>query len=289
MADRRALGRSGLLVRAVGFGGMPLSIRPERPSEADAVKVLHAAFEAGTDFVDTADVYCLDDSDLGHNERLIAKAVKSWPGKVVVATKGGLTRPGGRWESDAKPESLRRACERSLKALGVEAIDLYQLHAPDDAVPLADSVGAMRRLQEEGKVRFLGLSNVDLAELDLALTVARVESVQNRLNPDARCDLDNGLVAGCAKRGVAYLPYCPVGGGRNQHAELTARPAIRALAEKHRTSPYCVVLAWLLAQGAHVIPIPGASKPASATDSPKALSVRLSPEDLAAVAAAGKR
>ena len=260
-----------------------MSIRRDGPSEADALKTIHAALEAGTDFIDTADVYCHDDSDIGLNERLVARALKSWAGgRVVVATKGGLTRPGGRWERDARPESLRRACERSLKALGVEAVDLYQLHAPDSKVPFADSVGALARLRQEGKILHIGLSNVSLGQLDEALGIARVESVQNQLNPKDREDLDSGLVKACAERGVAYLPYCPVGGGHG-HASLAKHPRLQTLAAKHKTSPYCVVLAWLLAQGENVIPIPGASRVESAQDSPRALTVSLAPEDLAVV------
>lgn len=282
-AERRALGRTGWSVRAVGLGAMPMSIRADGPTEAEAVRVIHAALDAGTDLIDTADVYCHDDSDIGHNERLIAKALKAWPGKKpVVATKGGLTRPGGRWERDARPASLRRACERSLRALGVDALALYQLHAPDDKVPYADQVGELSRLKEEGKVVHIGLSNVDLSELDAALAIVRVESVQNQLHPKERGDLDSGLVKACAERGVAYLPYCPVGGGHG-HAALAAHPTVRALAHKHGASPYCVLIAWSLAQGENVIPIPGASKVASAVDSPKALSVRLGPEDLSAL------
>lgn len=278
----REVGRTGLKVRAVGLGGMPMSARSDRPSEADSIKTLHAAFAAGTDFVDTADVYCLDDSDIGHNERLIAKAVSAWKGRVVVATKGGLTRPGGRWERDARPEALRRACERSLKALGTDCIELYQLHAPDEKVPYADTIGALKRLQEEGKVRHIGLSNVDLSQLDAALKVARIESVQNQLNPKDTEDIRSGLVKACAERGVAYLPYCPVGGGHG-HASLAKHPTLLRLAEKNQASPYCVVLAWLLSLGDNVIPIPGASKVASAVDSARAVGLSLPPEDLAAV------
>ncbi|TBR22839.1 aldo/keto reductase [bacterium] len=262
---------------------MPMSIRPEGPSEADSIRTIHAALDAGTDFIDTADVYCHDDSDIGHNERLIAKALKSWTrGKAVVATKGGLTRPGGAWKRDARPASLRAACERSLKALGTDAIALYQLHAPDEKVPFADSVGELSRLKEEGKVVHVGLSNVDLPQLDQALRIVRIESVQNQLNPQDQEDLKSGLVKACAERGVAYLPYCPVGGGHG-HANLSKNPKLLALAAKHGTSPYCVLLAWSLAQGDNVIPIPGASRVESAVDSPKALDVTLPAEDLAVV------
>lgn len=283
MTKVRALGRTGWTVKAIGLGGMPMSIRADGPSEADAVRTIHASLDAGTDFIDTADVYCHDDSDIGHNERLIAKALKTWTrSKAVVATKGGLARPGGAWTRDARPASLRRACERSLKALGVEAIALYQLHAPDEKVPFADSVGELSRLKEEGKVVHIGLSNVDLAQLDEALRIVRVESVQNQMNPKDQEDLKSGLVKACAERGVAYLPYCPVGGGHG-HAALSKNPEVLALAKKHGTSPYCVLLAWSLAQGDNVIPIPGASRVESAVDSPKALDVSLTPEDLAVV------
>src|SRR5690606_23709592 len=134
----------------IGLGGMPLSIQG-RPDEAQAIAVIHAALDAGITFIDTADAYCLDDGEIGHNERLIAKALAAWPSaRVVVATKGGLERPGGRWETNGRPEHLRAACERSLAALGVEQIELYQLHAPDSAVPFAESVGALADLRREG-------------------------------------------------------------------------------------------------------------------------------------------
>ena len=156
----RALGPGAPDVAVVGLGGMHLSIA-DRPDEATALRVIHATLDAGATILDTADVYCLDDADLGHNERLIAKALRTWGGRrdaVVVATKGGMTRPGGRWERNGRPEHLRRACDRSLKALETERIDLYQLHAPDPEVPLIESVGALVELQRAGKIRWIGVS-----------------------------------------------------------------------------------------------------------------------------------
>src|SRR5580692_572783 len=156
----RPLGSSGLTVGAVGLGGMYLSIR-DRPSEDDAVRTIHAALDAGITLIDTADVYCLDQRDIGHNERLIARALREKPhANVVVATKGGLERPSGSWTRNARPVHLREACERSLKALGVSRIDVYQLHAPDPSVPLADSVGELAKLRAEGKIAHVALSNV---------------------------------------------------------------------------------------------------------------------------------
>jgi len=144
--ETRPLGPSGPPVYPVGLGAMPLSIHG-RPPEAEAIRVLLAAFAAGMNLVDTADAYCLDDRDVGHNERLIARALREWRGgPVVVATKGACIRPGGAWRVNGHPDHLKGACDASLHALGVEAIDLYQLHAPDDRVPFADSVGALAEL-----------------------------------------------------------------------------------------------------------------------------------------------
>src|SRR6476661_7904174 len=139
----RRLGQGAPLVSAVGYGVMHLSIQ-DRPPAEQGIRVIHAALDAGVTLIDTADVYCLDENDIGHNERLIARALKSWSGdrsRVIVATKGGMTRPRGRWEMDGRPVHLKSACEQSLKSLGVERIDLYQLHVPDPRVPLAESAG----------------------------------------------------------------------------------------------------------------------------------------------------
>src|SRR5215472_9042190 len=178
----RPLGAQGPRVSAIGIGCMYMSI-DGRPSEADAMRALHAAFDAGVTFLDTADVYCLSDDDLGHNERLIRKALEGRTEKVVVATKGGLRRPRGAWTRDASPAHLREACEKSLHALGVSSIEVYQLHAPDRRVPFADSVGTLARLREEGKVAHVGLSNVNVPEIESARRIVPIVSVQNRWNP----------------------------------------------------------------------------------------------------------
>ena len=188
----RALGSTGLEVSCIGLGGMPLSLEG-RPEEPQAVRVIHAALDAGMTWIDTADVYCHDDEDIGHNERLIATALSQLGAaaeKVLVATKGGLERPGGDWTVNAHPKHLRMACERSLKALGTEVISLYQVHAPDPEVAWTDSVGEASRLQEEGKVLHVGISNVDAAQLAEAQGVCAIASVQNRCNPFDHRDLD---------------------------------------------------------------------------------------------------
>jgi aryl-alcohol dehydrogenase-like predicted oxidoreductase len=284
---RRLLGPGAPAVAAIGYGGMHLSIEG-RPPEAQGIRVVQAALAAGVTLVDTADVYCLDQHDIGHNERLIAGALAGWGGPretVIVATKGGVVRPDGRWESDARPEQLRAACERSLGALGVERLDLYQLHAPDPKMPFAESVGALARLREEGKIRWVGLSNVSVPQIREAETVARVTSVQNRLNPFFREALAEGVVAYCAERGMGFLAYSPTGGGRLNH-KLPAHPVLQPMAARLGVTPHALVLAWVLARSPAVIVIPSARTVEHALDSITAAELALSEADLSAITAA---
>ncbi len=276
----RALGGSGISVSAIGLGGMPLSLAT-RPDEAAAIAVIHASLDAGVTFIDTADVYCIDDRDLGHNERLIARALRERPSaRVTVATKGGLERPGGAWTTNGTPKHLRAACERSLVALGVEAIDLYQLHAPDSKVPFEDSIGALAELQRAGKIRHIGISNVSVAELDKARAQVTVVSVQNRANPFDVSAFESGVAAACHRAGIAFLPHSPVGGHRG-HARATTDPTLTRIAQRHGATPYEVCLAFLLALSPWCIPIPGASKISSAVSSARAADLVLTAEDLA--------
>jgi aryl-alcohol dehydrogenase-like predicted oxidoreductase len=284
----RSLGAGAPAVAAIGFGGMPLSTAG-RPPEDLAIRTVHAALEGGVTLIDTANVYCLDDHDLGHNERLIAKALASWPHPrdgVIVATKGGMTRPEGRWERNGgRPEQLRRACEDSLKALGVERIDLYQYHAPDPTVPFADSVGALAELRSQGKIRWVGLSNVSVAQIEEASAIVPITAVQNRLSPFFREALERGVVQHCGGKGIGFLAYSPVGGGR-LNRKLPDHPVVRPIAERLGISPHAVVLAWVLAQGPTVIPIPGGRTPEHVRDAIGAAEVRLSQEDVAAITGA---
>ena len=284
----RPLGPDAPDVSVIGFGGMPLSLS-ERPAEPQGISVIHAALDAGMTFIDTANVYCRDDRDIGHNERLIAQALASWPGDkdpIVVASKGGLTRPGGRWERDGHPAHLRTACERSLMAMGVDHIDLYQLHAPDPAVPFAESVGAIADLKREGKVRWVGLSNVSVAEIKTAQEIVDVVTVQNRLNPFFREALDTGVVKYCDDRGIGFLAYSPVGGGR-LNKKLPDHLTLAPIAQKHSASTHAVVLAWVLARGPSVIAIPGARTVPHAVDSAGAADLVLDADDMGAIDAAG--
>ncbi|MEA2723585.1 MAG: hypothetical protein QOH59_1356 [Gemmatimonadales bacterium] len=287
MIPRRSLGLDAPPVSAVGYGGMHLSIQ-DRPSEAQSIRVIHAALDAGVTLIDTADVYCLDNQDIGHNERLVAGALAGWQGdrdQVIVASKGGVTRPAGRWETDGSPTHLRAACERSLAALGVERIDLYQLHAPDPKVPLPESVGALAELQQEGKIRWIGLSNVSVPQIREAEAVAPISSVQNRLNPFFREALAEGVVEYCAERGMGFLAYSPTGGGRlNQ--KLPAHPVLQPMAARLGVTPHALVLAWVLARSPVVLVIPSARTVEHARDSISAAELRLSEADLSAITAA---
>ncbi len=282
---KRVLGPTGLEVSVLGLGGMPMSIQG-RPDEAQSLAVIHAALELGVTLIDTADVYCLDDGDLGHNERLIAKALATASqdtSRVLVATKGGLRRPGGAWTTDARPSQLRAACERSLRALGLPRIGLYQLHAVDDAVPLEESVGELARLREEGKITHVGLSNVDASELDRALRIVPIVSVQNRFHVrDRRFAIDSGVLRRCEELGIAFLPYSPVGGGRGKE-KLGQDRALVEVGKKHGASAHEVALAWLLARSDALFPIPGASRVESIRSSVRAASLRLDAEDLKAI------
>jgi aryl-alcohol dehydrogenase-like predicted oxidoreductase len=278
------MGAGAPSVPAVGYGGMHLSLQ-DRPPEPQGLEVMRAALDAGVRLIDTADAYCLDDADLGHNERLVAEVLRGWSGDrdaVLVATKGGFTRPGGRWEPDGRPEHLRAACERSLRALGAERIGLYQLHIPDPEVPFEESVGALAELRREGKIRWAGLSNVSVAQVRTAQAIVPVASVQNRLNPFFREALEEGVVRYCAEQGIGFLAYSPTGGGR-LNRKLPEHPVLRPMAARLGVSAHALVLAWVLAQSSAVIVIPSARRVAHALDSVGAGKLELSSEDLAAI------
>ncbi len=280
---QREIGRSGLEVTAIGLGAMPLSLAG-RPEAEPAFRVIEAFVDGGGDFIDTANVYCLDDGDIGHNERLIGRALTRLGrrDRVLVATKGGLHRPRGNWTVDGRPEFLRASCEASLAALGAEVIDLYQLHAVDPDVDFLETLGALIALRGEGKIRYVGLSNVDPGQLAIALQHTPIASVQNRCNPLSQGDFENGLVDLCRARGVTYIAYSPVG-GHFGHRRLASEPLLSRIAAKYATSPQCAALAWLLRKGDHILPIPGASKPASILDSLKAMDLVLDPSDITAI------
>lgn len=273
-------------VSAVGLGGMPMSIEG-RPETERSVRTIHAALDAGVTLIDTADAYHLHADEVGHNESLIAQALSSWGGDtsdVLVATKGGHLRPGdGSWTVDGSPAHLREAVEGSLKRLGVDAIGLYQFHRPDPKVPYEESVGTLRELLDEGKIRQAGISNANPEQIRQAYDIlgGRLASVQNQFSPAFRSSEPELQL--CDELGVAFLPWSPLG-GIARAGELGDRFAEFArIARVHGVSPQRVTLAWMLAKSPVVIPIPGASRPESIIDSAEAPELPLSAEELQAL------
>jgi aryl-alcohol dehydrogenase-like predicted oxidoreductase len=264
-----------LLVNRLGFGAMRLTGRgilgePEDPEEAR--RVLWRALELGVNLIDTADSYGPEVS-----ERLIAEALHPYPDDLVIATKGGFTRPSGRWVSDGRPEHLREACEGSLKRLKVECIDLYQLHTPDPKIAFEDSVWALALLKDEGKIRHVGLSNVGVRELEIALDIVPVASVQNRYNLSDRSS--EAVLQACEREEVGFIPWYPLATGR-----LT-RPGgpLDEVAERHDATPSQVALAWLLRHSPVMLPIPGTSSVAHLEENVAAAMLELADEEMAAL------
>lgn len=270
-------------VSAIGLGGMPMSIEG-RPDEERSLATIHAALDAGVTLIDTADAYHLKAGEVGHNELLIAKALASHErGRdVLVATKGGHLRPGdGTWTLDGRPEYLKAACEASLRRLGVEAIGLYQFHRPDPRVPYAESVGAIRDLLDEGKIRMAGISNADPEQIREAREIlgGRLVSVQNQFSPAFRSSEPELEL--CDELGIAFLPWSPLGGIARAGELGSAFAPFARVAEKHGVSPQRVCLAWMLAKSPVVVPIPGASRPETIRDSAAAPELELTEEEFA--------
>ncbi len=248
-------------MRVPGLGCMRLSTEPDR-DEARATAVLHAALDAGLEFFDTADVYCWDDAERGHNERLIARALAAWPGdrsRVRVGTKGGLTRPGGRWMPDGRAKHLREACERSLAALGVERLDLYQLHAPDPRTPLTTSVRALEQLKRAGLIGAIGLCNVTVGQIEAARRIAEIDSVQVELSVCHDHHFLSGVVDYCLANRLPLLAYRPLG-GPSRRRKTAADPALAAIAGRHDATSFEIALAWLMDLSDLIVPLPGATR-----------------------------
>ncbi len=280
MNKNRQLDNTNIEVFAVGLGAMPLSL-DGRPDEAQALSVIEAFVDGGGNFIDSANVYCIDDADVGHNEKLIVKALSKLEdsNNIIVTTKGGLRRPKGGWTVDASPEWLRHSCEKSLQDLNTDSIFLYQLHAPDPDVPLIDSVGELARLKAEGKIHHIGLSNVSVEHIKLALSITDITSVQNRCNLFERTSFENGVVKFCEKNNISFIAHSPVG-GHFQHAQHADNKLLKKLAEKYAVSTYQIMIAWLLNKSPSILTIPGASKTGSIMDSLQAINVEFSKEDM---------
>ena len=266
-------------VTRIGLGAMLLSL-PGRPERGEAKRVIRATVEAGITLIDSADTYAVDQSEVGHNEALIAETLADMglrvdDGPVVVATKGGRTRHEGQWGHDAHPTHLRKAVEQSLGALRAERLSLYQLHAPDPRVPFEDSVSALALMREEGKIQAIGLSNVSISQIEQARAIVPIATLQN-----AQSIWDVGyrrspVVEHCRRAGIVFLAYTPLGGADRAQL-LSDNASLSRLAEQYRATPQELALAWLLHESPNVVPIPGASKPSRVESMTRAMSLELS-------------
>ena len=264
-----------LTVNRMGFGAMRLTgegIWGEPKDPAEARRVLRRAVDLGVNFIDTADAYGPE-----VNERLIAETLHPYPRGLVIATKGGQTRPSaGQWVPDGRPEHLREACEGSLKRLKLERIDLYQFHWPDPKVPVEDSVGELARLRTEGKIRHVGVSNFSADELQRVRQIVPIVSVQNRYNVADRASED--VLAVCTREGIAFIPWAPIARGS---VEKLVSDGLEAVAKQHAASVFQVAIAWLLAKSPVMLPIPGTSSVAHVEENVEAARLKLGAEDLA--------
>ena len=278
--QQRLIGKRS--VGAIGLGAMPMSVR-EVNDEERALATIRRALDEGVTLIDTADAYSPDEATFGHNEVLIAKALREYGAgrEILVATKGGHTRQGTDWDLDGRPEYLREAAIGSIKRLGVEQIDLYQHHRPDPKVPYEETIGGLKALLDEGLIATAGLSNANPAQIRLAHEVLGdgLVAVQNQFSPaflSSRPEIDL-----CQDLGIAFLAWSPLG-GMGGAADLGSRFAPFAeVAARHDVSPQQVCLAWELSLGDVVVPIPGASRPESVADSVRAVDLVLDAEDLA--------
>ncbi len=254
-----------------------------RPPESQSINVIHRALDLGITFIDTADSYCKDETDKHHNERLIHKALQSYNGDVshvIVATKGGLMRPNGNWTRNGDPTHLRETIRISFESLGGDKpIDVWQYHAPDPNFTIEESLTPAKEAVAAGMIRFVGVSNFSVEQIQQARDVVDIVSVQNQYNPWDRQPEFDGVLEYCDNEGLTFLPWSPFGGSR-RHTGLEDFRAIAQLAKEKGVSVYCIVLAWLRFKSASILPIPGASKVSSIEDSVSAINVKLSDDEV---------
>ena len=265
-----------LPVNRLGFGAMRLTgegIWGWPPDRANSLKVLRRAVELGVNLIDTADAYGPEVDEL-----LIAEALYPYPKDLVIATKGGNTRPGpGQWVPDGRPEYLKQCVDRSLKRLRLERIDLYQLHRIDPKVAMEDSLGALKEMQDAGKIRYVGLSEVSPDEVKRARKILPIVSVQNQYNIGNRKWEDT--LTYCEKDGLGFMPWSPIGGGRG----LKAGDTLEAAAKNHGVTVVQLALAWLLHRSPVMLPIPGTSSVAHLEENVAAEKLKLTPEEWKAI------
>lgn len=290
MAEGRTIGAWS--VPPIGLGTMLMTLPHPPPGvyeapieQAQAVRTIHAALDVGVRLLDTAINYCMSEAEMGANEQLVAKALATWSGdqdEILVVCKGGNRRTDDQpYVHDGRPANLRWSCETTLRALGLESLPLYMLHAPDPAVPLADSIGALADLQAAGKIQMVGVSNLGRRQLAEAQTIVEVVAVENNLAPARRAALPLAKV--CADHGIAFLAWSPLGGQAGAATIGVSQPSLARIAADREVSPQQVALAWGLAQAANVIPIPSARRPETIINSFAAADLSLTAQELAAI------
>jgi aryl-alcohol dehydrogenase-like predicted oxidoreductase len=261
-----------LTVNRLGFGAMRITgdgIWGYPKDREEAKATLRRAVEMGVNFIDTADSYGPDVSEI-----LIAEALHPYPEDLIIATKGGKLRPGPfeRWPEDGRPEHLREVLEGSLRKLRLEEIPLYQLHAPDVNVPLEDSIGALVELKNQGKIRHIGVSNFTEEQIRIAQRLTPIVSIQNRYNAADRTS--ESIVDLCEQEQMAFIPWAPI-------ADADDNPAVAELAKKYEATPHQIVLAWMLARSPAILPIPGTGTVAHVEENTKAAAIKLTPAEVA--------
>lgn len=276
--QQKNFGKTGVFVSAIGYGAMPLSL-DGRPNEEDARKLLHFVFDLGITLIDTADSYCIDESEKHFNEKTICEALQSYPKPtehIRIATKGGIIRPNGRWDPNGDPDYLYKTITESYQALGgSEPIFLWQHHVPDENFPVSASLSAAKRAQEEGLVSHIGVSNYSVAQIKEAQKVVEIVSVQNQFNPWYRKPEHDGVLQYCEEQGLVFLPWSPLG-GMGRAKSLDTVTVLEDAAQAKGVSPQQIALAWLMSKSDQIIPIPGASRIDSVKDCVASLELKLS-------------
>jgi aryl-alcohol dehydrogenase-like predicted oxidoreductase len=279
------LGNTGVNISGLAFGAMLLSLS-DRPSEAQAIETLHRAFSLGITLLDTADSYCLDESEKHHNERLICKALQQYDGdtsQIITVSKGGLMRPKGDWVVNGKPDYLRQTIQESFQALGgKKPIDLWLYHSPDPNYSIKESLTPAKEAVTQGLIRFVGVSNFSVNQIKQAREVVEIVAVENQYNLWHRNPEFDGVLEYCEQEKLTFFAWSPLGGigGKRRTSDLNKLTFLNELAVTKGVSLYCILLAWLQAKSPSIVPIIGARKAASIEDSARSLTVQLSADEI---------
>ncbi|WGV28763.1 aldo/keto reductase [Halotia branconii] len=281
----KQLGDTGIEISVVGLGGMPMSLS-KRPPESQAIETIHRALSLGITLIDTADAYCLNESEKHHNEKLIHQALQQYDGdtsRIFTVTKGGFTRPNGEWVVNGNPDYLRQSIQDSFEALGGDKpIDLWLYHSPDPKYSIKESLTPAKEALAKGIIRFVGVSNFSVNQIKQAREVVDIVAVENQYNLWHRNSEFNGVLEYCEQEKLTFLAWSPLGGfaGKRRTSDLDSIAILKELAAAKGVSTYCILLAWLRAKSPAIVPIIGARRPSSIEDSANSISVQLSDEEV---------